>query len=232
MDGAANDRAEYVSSDDKEPVSVLIVDDELFVRRVLRVYMGSSERIQVVGEAASGAEALQLLGRVSVDVVLMDLQMPQMDGIHCTRQIVAEHPETRVLVVTGHITDTYLTSALVAGASGYIVKDAEPEAMVSAVLEVASGGCPIDSHVAHLLVERIRSSDAPDSSQAEFPPLTDREHEVLERLCSGENTKEISSSLFISEATVKHHLANLMRKFQVRDRVQLVIYALKNHCIG
>ncbi|HCN39816.1 response regulator transcription factor [Rothia sp. (in: high G+C Gram-positive bacteria)] len=209
-------------------VSVVIVDDELFVRRALRAYLGMSSQITVVGEAKSGQEALELLKTISTDIVLMDLQMPDMDGIACTEKLVALYPEVKVLVITGHITDSYLTSALMAGASGYLVKDAEPGVIINAVLEVSQGGNPLDPQVASLLVERIRSSK-PESDNQSIPQvdLTERERVVLNQLCLGKNTKEISLVLFVSEATVKHHLANLMRKFQVRDRVQLAICALK-----
>ena len=193
----------------ESPISLLLVDDELFVRRVLKAYFGTSPNIEI----------------------LMDLQMPDMGGIECTEKIVSLYPSIRVLVVTGHISDSYLTSALIAGASGYIVKDAEPEAIIEAVLEVSRGGNPLDPQVASLLVKKIRNLDFDKSNNIPKVELTEREREVLTQLCLGENTKEISMTLFISEATVKHHLTNLMRKFQVRDRVQLVISAIKGQYV-
>ena len=215
----------------ESPISLLLVDDELFVRRVLKAYFGTSPNIEIVGEASSGAEALEVLKKTTVDIVLMDLQMPDMGGIECTDKIVSLYPSIRVLVVTGHISDSYLTSALIAGASGYIVKDAEPEAIIEAVLEVSRGGNPLDPQVASLLVKKIRNLDFDKSNNIPKVELTEREREVLTQLCLGENTKEISMTLFISEATVKHHLTNLMRKFQVRDRVQLVISAIKGQYV-
>lgn len=215
----------------KSPISLLLVDDELFVRRVLKAYFGTAPDIDIVGEATSGVEALEILKTTTADIVLMDLQMPDMGGIECTEKIVSLYPDTRVLVVTGHISDSYLTSALIAGASGYLVKDAEPEAIIEAVLEVARGGNPLDPQVTSLLVKKIKNLDSDKLNNIPKVELTEREQEVLTQLCLGENTKEISMTLFVSEATVKHHLTNLMRKFQVRDRVQLVISAIKGQYV-
>ena len=177
-------------------------------------------------EGENGADAVRLAHEVHPDVILIDIQMPVMDGIAAIRQIVVELPEIRILVVTGHISDIYLKAALIAGASGYVVKDAEPERIVTAVREVHAGDCPIDPAVTHVLVDDIRKT-LPESRKAAAIELSDREADVLKLLCDGQSNSEIASALYLSESTVKYHLVRLGRKFSARDRLQLVIIALR-----
>ncbi|MFQ4148008.1 response regulator transcription factor [Arthrobacter sp. LAPM80] len=208
------------------PIEVIIVDDEKFVRGALRTYLSQATDLVVVGEGENGVDAVRLAHEHHPDVMLIDIQMPVMDGIAAIRQIVAELPEIRILVVTGHISDIYLKAALIAGASGYVVKDAEPGRIVSAVREVNAGDCPIDPAVTHLLVADVRKS-LPASRPKPAVELSDREEGVLKLLCEGHSNSEIASALYLSESTVKYHLVRLGRKFEARDRLQLVITALR-----
>lgn len=209
-----------------ETIDVVIVDDEKFVRGALRTYLSQVPDIVVLAEGENGADAVRLAHEIRPHVMLIDIQMPVMDGITAIRQIVAELPEIRILVVTGHISDIYLKAALIAGASGYVVKDAEPERIVTAVREVHAGDCPIDPAVTHVLVDDIRKT-LPEGRQAAKVELSDREEDVLKLLCEGRSNSEIASALYLSESTVKYHLVRLGRKFSARDRLQLVITALR-----
>lgn len=209
-----------------ETIDVVIVDDEKFVRGALRTYLSQVPDIMVVAEGENGTDAVRLAREIRPQVMLIDIQMPVMDGITAIRQIVAEIPEIRILVVTGHISDIYLKAALIAGASGYVVKDAEPERIVKAVREVHAGDCPIDPAVTHVLVDDIRKT-LPEARQAAVVELSDREEDVLKLLCEGRSNSEIASALYLSESTVKYHLVRLGRKFSARDRLQLVITALR-----
>lgn len=212
-------------------IDVVIVDDEKFVRGALRTYLSQAPDLAVVAEGTNGAEAVSLAHEHHPDVMLIDIQMPVMDGIAAIHRIVAELPDIRILVVTGHISDVYLKAALIAGASGYVVKDAEPERIVSAVRQVYAGDCPIDPAVTHLLVADVRNS-LPVRSPRPDIELSDREEDVLKLLCEGLSNSEIASSLFLSESAVKYHLVRLGRKFQARDRLQLVITAIRTGVVA
>lgn len=208
-------------------INVVIVDDEKFVRGALRTYLSQTDDVVVIAEGENGQEAIELVRQHQPDVLIIDIQMPVMDGVAAIRHIVAANPEIRILVVTGHISDIYLKAALIAGASGYVVKDAEPSRIVTAVREVNAGDCPIDPAVAHLLVEDIRGS-RPVTDQEASVELSEREENVLKLLCEGLSNSEIAAALFLSESTIKYHLVRLGRKFNTRDRLQLVITALRS----
>ena len=214
-----------------ETIDVVIVDDEKFVRGALRTYLSHAADLAVVDEGENGADAVRLAHEHHPDVLLIDIQIPVMDGITAIRQIVAELPEIRILVVTGHISDEYLKAALIAGASGYVVKDAEPERIVTAVREVHAGECPIDPAVTHLLVADVRRT-LPERQPGPRVELSDREEDVLKLLCDGRSNSEIASALYLSESTVKYHLVRLGRKFAARDRLQLVITALRSGVVS
>lgn len=209
----------------EQQITVAIVDDEAFVRHALRAYLSAAEDIKVVGEAANGSDALSLVATQAPDVLLLDLQMPDLDGIEVTRRLLSQGVATRVVVVTAHIDDQYVTPALLAGASGYVVKDSEPRRIVQSVRDVMSGELAIDPQVIHYLVEAAnRSAHASVHRKVQ---ITEREKEVLRELCAGNSNSEMASHLFLSESTIKYYLSNLMRKFDSRDRVQLVVSAFR-----
>lgn len=216
--------------DEAGTIGVLIVDDEAFVRGALRTYLNTADRVTVVGEASDGKFAVQQARDLKPDLVLMDLQMPGMDGVEATRQIIEENLPPKILVVTGHVTDTFVIDSLLAGASGYVVKDADPTQIINAVKGVMVGDHPIDPTVTHHLIAKLQDLGATpdDPIGAEALHITEREKEVLERLCQGKSNREIADGMYISETTVKYHLVGLMRKFDVRGRVELVVSALRS----
>ena len=214
-----------------ETIEIVIVDDEKFVRGALRTYLSQTKDLAVVGEGENGEDAIRLAEECRPDVILIDLQMPVMDGVTAIRHIVAQNPEIGILVVTGHISDVHLKAALLAGAGGYVVKDAEPERIVAAVRDVHAGDCPIDPAVAHLLIEDLRGSRPATRAETSIE-LTGREEEVLKLLCDGRSNSEIAAELYLSESTVKYHLVRLGRKFSTRDRLQLVVTALRSGLVA
>ncbi|MEV8182054.1 response regulator transcription factor [Specibacter sp. NPDC078692] len=224
-----NELAEDNQSTDS--INVVIVDDEKFVRGALRTYLSQTKDLVVLGEGENGEDAIRLVQEHSPDVLLIDLQMPVMDGVTAIRNIVAQNPEIGILVVTGHISDVHLRAALLAGAGGYVVKDAEPERIVAAVRDVHAGDCPIDPAVAHLLIEDLRGSRPATRTETSIE-LTGREEEVLKLLCDGRSNSEIAAELYLSESTVKYHLVRLGRKFSTRDRLQLVVTALRSGLVA
>jgi DNA-binding NarL/FixJ family response regulator len=207
--------------------SVLIADDQELVRVGLRKILESEPEMSVVGEAGDGEEALTDARHLRPDVVLMDIRMPVLDGIEATRRIVAEQPGTRVLILTTFGLDTYVYDALRAGASGFMLKDAPPEEIAAAVRIVASGEALLAPAVTRAVIEEF-ARHLPTAASAPPPAiagLTPREREVLDLLARGLSNPEICEQLVISEATAKTHVARILQKLDLRDRVQAVIYA-------
>jgi DNA-binding NarL/FixJ family response regulator len=208
--------------------SVLIADDQSLVRVGLRKILESDAELSVVGEASDGEDAVAAAGRLRPDVVLMDIRMPVLDGIEATRRIVSAQPNARVLMLTTFGLDSYVFDALRAGASGFMLKDAPPEEIVAAVLIVASGEALLAPAVTRGVIEefaRRPAADAPPAVPAAVGELTPREREVLDLLVRGLSNPEICAQLVISEATAKTHVARILQKLGLRDRVQTVIYA-------
>lgn len=207
-------------------IRVLLVDDHAMVRSGFRLMLSVEADIEVVGEAANGTEAIIAARRLRPDLILMDVQMPGMDGIEATRVIVAENLGT-VVVLTTFDRDDYLFDALAAGASGFMLKNAEPETLVEAVRSAAAGHSLLAPEVTRRVIER--SVHGPSAEPVGEPPelasLTERERETLIFLARGYSNAEIAKELFLGEATVKTHVSNCLGKLGLRDRVQAVIYA-------
>ncbi len=206
-------------------IAVGIVDDEAFVRSALRVYLSNTEDIEVIGEAAGGTEAISMVENSNPDVLLLDLQMPDLDGVEVTRRLREKGVTTRIVVVTAHVDDQYVTPALLAGASGYIVKDSEPQKIVQSVRDVTRGELVIDPQVIRYLIDAASRSNP--AKNMGVSAVTEREKQVLQELCAGSSNSEMASHLFLSESTIKYYLSNLMRKFDSRDRVQLIVSAFR-----
>ncbi|MCP3424995.1 response regulator transcription factor [Rothia sp. AR01] len=208
-------------------IEVLIVDDQPLMAKALKVFVSGSEGMRVVGDASNGAEAIEQVRSLAPDVVVMDMQMPVMDGVEATRLITREFPRTRVLAVTTFSSEQYLVPALRAGASGYIVKDAEPDEVIAAIRGVNEGNGVIAPQVASDLIDAVR-----DASSGPLLPgmtvehgLTERELAVVLSLAQGNSNAEIAAELYLAEATVKTHMGRVMDKWGVRDRVQVLIHA-------
>ena len=209
--------------------TVLIADDQALVRVGLRKILDSEPEIVVAGEASDGQDAVSSARRLRPDVVLMDIRMPVLDGIEATRLIVRAQPAARVLILTTFGLDSYVYDALRAGASGFMLKDAPPEEIAGAVRIIASGEALLAPAVTRTVIEEFARHPAP----APGPPravedLTTREREVLGLLIRGLSNPEICAQLVISEATAKTHVARILQKLGIRDRIQAVIYAYEN----
>jgi DNA-binding NarL/FixJ family response regulator len=211
-------------------ITVLIADDQALVRVGLRKILEGEPDLRVVGEAEDGQDAAFETRRLGPDVVLMDIRMPVLDGIEATRRIVSSAPATRVVVLTTFGLDTYVYEALHAGASGFMLKDAPPEEIVAAVRLVANGEALLAPAVTRSVIEEFvrREQPAPQSPPAAVQELTPREREVLDLLAQGLSNPEICQELVISEATAKTHVARILQKLGLRDRVQAVIYAYES----
>ncbi len=210
--------------------TVLIADDQALVRVGLRKILESEPETTVVGEAGDGEDAVSETLRLRPDVVVMDIRMPVLDGIEATRRIVDRRPATRVLILTTFGLDSYVYEALRAGASGFMLKDAPPEELVAAVRIVASGDALLAPAVTRAVIEEFArqpatASPSPPPSVAE---LTPREREVLDLLVQGLSNPEICERLVITEATAKTHVARILQKLGVRDRVQVVVFAYES----
>jgi DNA-binding NarL/FixJ family response regulator len=211
--------------------SVLIADDQALVRVGLRKILETELELTVVDEAADGEDAVAAARRLRPDVVLMDIRMPVLDGIEATRRIVGAQPAVRVLILTTFGLDAYVYEALRAGASGFMLKDAPPEEIVAAIRIVASGEALLAPAVTRAVIEELVRRPVPPAA-VEPPPalaeLTTREREVLDLLARGLSNPEICARLVISEATAKTHVARILQKLSLRDRVQVVIYAYEH----
>ncbi|MFL4909558.1 response regulator [Streptomyces sp. MMS24-I2-30] len=208
-------------------VRIVLADDQPLVRSGLRVLMADHPDLEVVGEAATGAEAVQLVGEISPDVVVMDIRMPGMDGIEATRRVTAGPAMTRVLVLTTFDEDDHVYGALRAGASGFVVKDMALDDILTAIRVVAAGDALIAPGVTRRLIADFarRPAAAPEPSLRPVECLTEREQEVLTLVGRGRSNSEIAEDLFITVATAKSHISRLFTKLGARDRVQLVITA-------
>ncbi|MFD7496591.1 response regulator [Streptomyces sp. NPDC059832] len=208
-------------------IRVVLADDQPLVRSGLRVIMADHPDLEVVGEAATGTEAVQLAGEVSPDVVVMDIRMPGMDGIEATRRIMAGPATARVLVLTTFDEDDYVYGALRAGASGFVVKDMALDDILAAVRVVAAGDALIAPGVTRRLIADFvqRPGAVPERSPRPVDGITEREREVLTLIGRGRSNTEIAEDLFITVATAKSHVSRLLTKLGARDRVQLVITA-------
>ncbi|MGH7763846.1 MAG: response regulator [Candidatus Dormibacteraceae bacterium] len=211
-------------------IRVLLADDQALVRAGFRMIVESQPDMQVVGEAADGEAAIELVRRERPDVTLMDIRMPKLDGIQATHQVVAL---TRVVILTTHELDEYVFDALGAGASGFLLKAAPPEDLIQAIRVVATGEALLAPSVTRKLIQEFARRPEPVARKPkEIASLTERELEVLRAIARGLNNSEIATRLHISETTVKTHVAHLLDKLELRDRVQAVILAYEAGLTG
>lgn len=208
-------------------IRVLLADDQALVRAGFRMILKTESEIEVVGEAGDGSEAVTLARELAPDVVLMDVRMPVMDGIEATRRIVDGDDTPRVLVLTTFDLDEYVYEALRAGASGFLLKDAPENQLIAGIRIVADGGSLFAPAVTRRLIERFAGT-RPAAAPSALEELTPRELEVLGLVARGLSNAEIASTLVVSEHTVKTHIAHILRKLDLRDRVQAVVLAYES----
>ncbi len=213
-------------------VRVVIADDQRMVREGLSVVLGAQAGIVVVGEAANGAEAAATVAALEPDVVLMDIRMPEMDGLAATRRVCADVPTTKVLMLTTYDLDEYVYQALQAGASGFLLKDASAATLADAVRIVAAGDALLAPSVTRRLLGEFARLPRDTQRVPTSPELTPRENEVLVLLARGLSNAEIAAGLFIGEQTVKTHVGRIFDKLALRDRTQAVIYAYENGIVA
>lgn len=212
-------------------IRVLIADDQALVRGGFRVLVDSAADLQVVGEAADGAQAVELALRERPDVILMDIRMPVMDGLEATRRILAavEGSTVRILVLTTFDLDEYVYNALRLGASGFLLKDTPPNDLLQGIRTVAGGEALLSPQVMRHLIEQFVARPAADRPvPAELTSLTERERDVLKLVARGWSNTEIAGSLYITHATVKTHISRLLMKLQARDRAQLIVLSYES----
>lgn len=214
-------------------IRVLIADDQAMVRAGFRMLLEGEPDIEVIGEAEDGSAAISAVKNLEPNVVLMDIQMPVMDGLEATRQIVTAQSEivTRVLILTTFERDEYIFEALRSGASGFILKNASPEDLIVAIRVVAEGEALLAPSVTRRIISEFANRPAPRNHVDELKQLTEREIEVLRLLARGKTNSEIADELVIGEATVKTHVSNLLTKLELRDRVQAVVFAYESGLI-
>ena len=217
-----------MSPETTSPIRVLVADDEGLVRSGFKVLLDLEDDITVVGEAKTGAEAVELARATRPDVILMDIRMPQLDGIEATREI-ARTPglqQVRVLILTTYDTDAYVFEALQAGASGFMLKDADPAELLHAVRVVAGGDALLAPSITRRIIAQFTADRiATQTSEDRLEPLTPREREVLALVGEGMTNEEIGAKLFLSPATARTHVSRAMTKLRARDRAQLVVIA-------
>jgi DNA-binding NarL/FixJ family response regulator len=211
------------------PVRVLIVDDDDLMRAGLKSVLASDESVQVVGEIGDGRAAVESTRVQRPDVVLMDIRMPDLDGIAATREVLASSPDVKVVILTTFEEDEYIFGALNAGASGFLLKRTRPEELIAAIHTIASGDSLLSPSVTRRVIDRMAREPATAVSPSRrLDALTPREREVLELVARGLSNGEIATALFVEESTVKSHVKRILMKLGLRDRVQAVIFAYES----
>jgi DNA-binding NarL/FixJ family response regulator len=205
-------------------IRVLVADDQSMVRAGFRMLLSGEEDIEVVAEARNGLEAVEKAARFSPTVVLMDIRMPELDGLKATRRILAADPAARILVLTTFGLDEYVFEALTAGASGFVLKDDPPEQLIAAVRTVAAGDALLSPAITKRVISQFTRAARPEPPQG-LDELTSREREILRLIATGLSNAEIGAELYISDTTVKTHVTHILQKLNLRDRVQAVVMA-------
>ncbi len=208
----------------KAPIRVLIADDHAIVRKGIRALLATEEDIEVVGEAADGAQVVALAESLCPDIVLMDLVMPKLDGIQATQQIANKQPGVRILVLTSFAADDKVFPAIKAGALGYLLKDSDPEVLVQAIHQVSQGEPSLEPSIARKVLLELAH---PPKQELTLDPLTARELDVLRLIAQGRNNREIATQLVITEMTVRTHVSSILSKLHLASRTQAALYALR-----
>jgi len=209
---------------ESHPIRVFIAEDHAIVRKGVRSLLSLEADIEVVGEAANGREAIKGASELNPDVILMDLVMPELDGIQAIQQIKANHPDAKVLVLTSFATDDKIFPAIKAGALGYLIKDSDPAELITAIRQVNAGECSLHPIIARKVLQELKLSpkQAPTTQ-----PLTEREVGILRMVAQGKSNRQIADELVISLGTVRAHLSNILGKLHLASRTQATLYALR-----
>ncbi|AZU59952.1 response regulator [Neobacillus mesonae] len=207
-------------------IRILIADDHHVVRRGLVFFLRTQKGLEIVGEAANGKEAVEMAGSLKPDIILMDLVMPEMDGIEATRMIKKNQPEIKIMMLTSFSDQDHVIPALEAGASGYQLKDIQPDELVASIKKIISGENQLHPKATSHLLASLSNKN--NSKKNLIEELTKRELDVLKEIAKGKSNKEIAASLFITEKTVKTHVSNLLAKLELADRTQAALYAVRN----
>ena len=205
-------------------IRVLVADDQSMIRAGFRMLLAGEEGIEVVAEASNGLEAVEKAARFDPDVVLMDIRMPELDGLEATRRILAADSSARILILTTFDLDEYVYEALAAGASGFVLKDDPPEQLIAAIRTVAAGDALLSPTITKRVIKQFTRVPRPTPPK-EFDELTAREREVFRLIANGLSNTEIGQELYISDTTVKTHITHILQKLNLRDRVQAVVLA-------
>ena len=212
-------------------IRVLVADDQSMVRAGFRMLLSDEEDIDVVAEASNGLEAVDKASRFSPTVILMDIRMPQLDGLEATRRILAADDSARILILTTFDLDEYVYEALTAGASGFVLKDDPPEQLLAAIRTVAAGEALLSPAITKNVIKQFTRIQRP-TPPAALQELTERERDVFRLIADGLSNNEIAEELFISETTVKTHITHILQKLNLRDRVQAVVMAYPNGLVS
>jgi DNA-binding NarL/FixJ family response regulator len=217
-------------------IGILLADDQELMRMGFRMVIDSQPDLEVIGEASNGREAIDATRRLAPDVVLMDVRMPDCDGVQATRTIVASGAASRIIILTTFDLDEYVYAGLRAGASGFLLKDAQPAELLAAIRAVANGDAVVSPRITRRLLSqhahRLPAAGSPGPGErAQVAQLTAREHEVLLEIAQGLSNAEIADKLVLSEATVKTHVGRILSKLELRDRVQIVVFAYETALI-
>ena len=213
----------------KSPIRVLIVDDHAIVRKGTGALLSEIEGITVIGEASNGEEAIEQVSALQPDVILMDLMMPQMDGIEAVRLILSRQPQARILALTSFTSDEKILAAIKAGALGYFLKDGDPGDLVKAIRQIHRGEPALPPRIAHRV---MLSLSQPSSAPPPVETLTERELEVLRLVAQGRSNTEIAAQLTVTEVTVRTHVSHILKKLNLSNRVQATLYALKEGLVN
>jgi NarL family two-component system response regulator LiaR len=218
--------ADLPSPEREPPIRVLLVDDHAVVRKGLRALLGGEACVEVVGEAEDGAAAVRVAGRIRPDVIVMDLEMPGMNGVEATRQIIEAQPDMRIVVLTSHASDEDVFPALKAGATGYLLKHSAPEDVLQAIRQAYHGETVLHPAIARMVLQELHRPSQP-KRPATHDPLSERELEVLRLIARGLSNQDIADKLVVGEATVRSHVSSILRKLQLASRTQAALYALR-----
>lgn len=209
-------------------VQILLVEDQTIVRNGLKVILELDEQFKVKAEASNGMEALEQLQKHPIDLVMMDIRMPKMNGMEATKQIKSQYPDVKVIILTTFEDEEYAYQTLKDGANGFLLKSSEPERLLSSIHSVLNGGLALQEGIAAKLMPKLLHRTVESKNEKISITFTDRELSIVILVGEGKSNKEIANSLFLSVGTVKNHITNILQELDLRDRTQLAIYAVKN----